>query len=211
MRRDGGGGAAGRRGARGCGARQRRGGAPARDRSSRRQRLPARAHAAVLCAGDQAGRRLRRARPRGDQGRISGRAARAEHRRHNRRRSHEFAARDDEDRRRCSETGFFASDFTLAEIKTLRAVQTFPERPQRFNGKFKIPTLEEVIALVKRESRKRDRSIGIYPETKHPTFHKDARPAARAAAGVGRWTGPAGTAAAIRSSSSPSSSRTSSG
>ena len=70
-------------------------------------------------------------------------------------------------------TGFFASDFTLAEIKTLRAVQTFPERPQRFNGRFKIPTLEEVIDLVKRESRKRHRRIGIYPETKHPTFHKD--------------------------------------
>jgi glycerophosphoryl diester phosphodiesterase len=70
-------------------------------------------------------------------------------------------------------TGWFASDFTLAEIKTLRAVQTFPERPQRFNGRFKIPTLEEVIELVKRESRKRDRRIGIYPETKHPTYHKD--------------------------------------
>jgi glycerophosphoryl diester phosphodiesterase len=70
-------------------------------------------------------------------------------------------------------TGWFASDFTLAEIKTLRAVQTFPERPQRFNGRFKIPTLEEVIELVKHESRKRDRRIGIYPETKHPTYHKD--------------------------------------
>jgi glycerophosphoryl diester phosphodiesterase len=69
--------------------------------------------------------------------------------------------------------GWFASDFTLAEIKTLRAVQTFPERPQRFNGRFKIPTLEEVIELVKRESRKRDRRIGIYPETKHPTYHED--------------------------------------
>jgi glycerophosphoryl diester phosphodiesterase len=70
-------------------------------------------------------------------------------------------------------TGWFASDFTLAEIKTLRAVQTFPERPQRFNGRFKIPTLDEVIELVKHESRKRDRRIGIYPETKHPTYHKD--------------------------------------
>jgi glycerophosphoryl diester phosphodiesterase len=72
-----------------------------------------------------------------------------------------------------AETGFFASDFTLAEIKTLRAVQSFPERPQQFNGRFEIPTLEEVIALVKRESRKRHRRIGIYPETKHPTYHKD--------------------------------------
>jgi glycerophosphoryl diester phosphodiesterase len=71
------------------------------------------------------------------------------------------------------ETGFFASDFTLAEIKTLRALQTFPERPQQFNGRFEIPTLEEVIALVKRQSRKRDRRIGIYPETKHPTYHED--------------------------------------
>jgi glycerophosphoryl diester phosphodiesterase len=71
------------------------------------------------------------------------------------------------------ETGWFASDFTLAEIKTLRAVQPFPERPQEFNGRFEIPTLEEVIALVKRQSRKRDRRIGIYPETKHPTYHKD--------------------------------------
>jgi glycerophosphoryl diester phosphodiesterase len=70
-------------------------------------------------------------------------------------------------------TGWFASDFTLAEIKTLRAVQTSLERPQRFNGRFKIPTLEEVIDLVQRESRKRDRRIGIYPETKHPTYHKD--------------------------------------
>jgi glycerophosphoryl diester phosphodiesterase len=69
--------------------------------------------------------------------------------------------------------GWFASDFTLAEIKTLRAVQTFPERPQRFNGRFKIPTLQEVIDLVKRESRTRDRRIGIYPETKHPTYHQD--------------------------------------
>jgi glycerophosphoryl diester phosphodiesterase len=70
------------------------------------------------------------------------------------------------------EQGFFASDFTLAEIKTLRAVQPFAERPQRFNGKFKIPTFDEVIALVKRESKRTHRTIGIYPETKHPTYHE---------------------------------------
>ncbi len=70
------------------------------------------------------------------------------------------------------EDGWFASDFTLREIKTLRALQTFPERPQQFNGRFKIPTLSEVIELVQRESKRRDRRIGIYPETKHPTFHK---------------------------------------
>jgi glycerophosphoryl diester phosphodiesterase len=70
------------------------------------------------------------------------------------------------------ETGFFASDFTLAEIKTLRAVQPLSERPQQFNGRFQIPTLSEVIALAKRKSRALDRRIGVYPETKHPTYHK---------------------------------------
>ena len=72
-----------------------------------------------------------------------------------------------------SETGFFASDFTLAEIKTLRAVQPLAERPQQFNGRFEIPTLSEVIALAKRMSKKVGRTIGVYPETKHPTYHAD--------------------------------------
>jgi glycerophosphoryl diester phosphodiesterase len=70
-----------------------------------------------------------------------------------------------------AETGFFASDFTLAEIKTLRAVQPLAERPQQFNGRFRIPTFEEVIDLAKRWSKKLDRTIGVYPETKHPTYH----------------------------------------
>ena len=70
-------------------------------------------------------------------------------------------------------TGFWASDFTLAEIKTLGARQTRGGRPTEFNGKFKIPTLQEVIDLARRESgRKHRRTIGIYPETKHPTFHQ---------------------------------------
>jgi glycerophosphoryl diester phosphodiesterase len=68
--------------------------------------------------------------------------------------------------------GFFASDFTLAEIKQLRAVQAFAERPHQFDGKFTIPTLEEIIALAKRKSKEKERTIGIYPETKHPTYHK---------------------------------------
>ena len=68
--------------------------------------------------------------------------------------------------------GFFASDFTLAEIKQLRAVQSFPERDQAFNGKFQIPTLAEVIELAKRKSREEGRRVGIYPETKHPTYHQ---------------------------------------
>jgi glycerophosphoryl diester phosphodiesterase len=71
-----------------------------------------------------------------------------------------------------AETGFFASDFTLAEIKRLRRVQDFGDRPQQFNGKFEVPTFEEVIALAKRKSAEKGRVIGIYPETKHPTYHK---------------------------------------
>jgi len=71
-----------------------------------------------------------------------------------------------------ADEGFFASDFTLAEIKRLRAVQDFGERPQQFNGKFEIPTLEEIIGLAKRKSKEKDRPIGIYPEVKHSTYHK---------------------------------------
>jgi glycerophosphoryl diester phosphodiesterase len=68
--------------------------------------------------------------------------------------------------------GFFASDFTLAEIKTLRAVQPLADRDQRFNGRFEIPTFDEIIAFVKRKSLEKGRTIGIYPETKHPTYHQ---------------------------------------
>lgn len=67
-------------------------------------------------------------------------------------------------------TGYFAEDFTLAEIKQLRAVQSRDYRDQSFNGQFEIPTLEEVIELVKRVETETGKQIGIYPETKHPTF-----------------------------------------
>jgi glycerophosphoryl diester phosphodiesterase len=71
------------------------------------------------------------------------------------------------------ENGFFASDFTLAEIKTLHAIQPIPaDRPTQFDGKFAIPTFDEVIELAKRKSREKGRTIGIYPETKHPTYHQ---------------------------------------
>jgi glycerophosphoryl diester phosphodiesterase len=68
--------------------------------------------------------------------------------------------------------GFFASDFTLAEIRTLRAVQPRPDRDQRFDDRFTIPTLDEVITLVKRKSDESGRTIGVYAETKHPTWHE---------------------------------------
>lgn len=68
--------------------------------------------------------------------------------------------------------GFWASDFTLAEIKQLRAVQPAGDRDPSFNGSFQIPTLPEIIEFVKRKSAEQGRRIGIYPETKHPTFHQ---------------------------------------
>ncbi|WP_226468520.1 glycerophosphodiester phosphodiesterase family protein [Luteimonas panaciterrae] len=75
-------------------------------------------------------------------------------------------------------TGWFTEDFTLAEIKTLRAKERIPAiRPgnTRYDGRFQIPTFAEVVQLAKRESRN-GRPVGIYPETKHPTyFAKEGR------------------------------------
>src|SRR5512138_281619 len=74
-----------------------------------------------------------------------------------------------------SVTGFFASDFTLAEIKQLRAVQANPARSQEYDGQFEIPTFEEILDLRERESARRGRTIGVYPETKHPSFHLELK------------------------------------
>ena len=70
------------------------------------------------------------------------------------------------------ETGFFVSDFTLAEIKQLRAVQAFPERGTQLDGRFEVSTLPEIIELLKRKSRVKGRRIGLYIEIKHPTYHR---------------------------------------
>ena len=70
-----------------------------------------------------------------------------------------------------TQTGWFASDFTLAEIKTLGGIATDAERPQALNGKYKIPTLQEIIDLAKAKSTP-TRIIAVYPETKNPSYHK---------------------------------------
>ncbi|WP_198019580.1 glycerophosphodiester phosphodiesterase [Pseudogulbenkiania sp. MAI-1] len=70
------------------------------------------------------------------------------------------------------EEGWFASDFTLAEIKTLRAVQPRADRSKAFDGQFQIPTFDEVLALREKKSKEVGREIGVYPETKHPTYHQ---------------------------------------
>ncbi len=70
-------------------------------------------------------------------------------------------------------TGWFTEDFTLAELKTLRAKERIPAlRPQNtaYDGRYDIPTLQEVIDLSEWLSRELGRRIGIYPETKHPTY-----------------------------------------
>jgi glycerophosphoryl diester phosphodiesterase len=70
------------------------------------------------------------------------------------------------------EEGWFASDFTLAEIKTLRAIQPMADRSKGFDGQFQIPTFEEILVLREQKSKALKREIGVYPETKHPTYHQ---------------------------------------
>jgi len=70
-------------------------------------------------------------------------------------------------------TDWFASDFTLEQIKTLKAKQAFSDRPTGFDNLFEIPTFEEVIQLAKAQSLARGKILGIYPEIKHPLFHNE--------------------------------------
>ena len=70
-------------------------------------------------------------------------------------------------------TAYFAEDFTLEEIKQLRAVQSRDFRSQEFNEAFEIPTFQEVIELVQETEAETGVQVGIYPETKHPTFFNE--------------------------------------
>ncbi len=70
-------------------------------------------------------------------------------------------------------TGWFTEDFTLAELKTLRAKERLPQLRKAnmaYDGQFEVPTFEEILELAKVESAKAGRKIGIYPETKHPSY-----------------------------------------
>jgi glycerophosphoryl diester phosphodiesterase len=69
-------------------------------------------------------------------------------------------------------TGWFTEDFTLAEIKTLRARERLAGRDHSFDGRFEVPTLDEVLALARRKSAETGRTVGVYPETKHPTYFR---------------------------------------
>jgi len=72
-----------------------------------------------------------------------------------------------------SVTGWFTEDFTLRELKTLRAVERLPGvRPgnTRYDGRFQVPTFRQVLKLAVSASERTGRTIGVAPETKHPTY-----------------------------------------
>lgn len=72
-------------------------------------------------------------------------------------------------------TGWFTEDFTLAELKTLRAKERIPGTRQRntlYDGRWEVPTFEEVLQWAEREGRERGRRVWLYVETKHPTYFR---------------------------------------
>jgi glycerophosphoryl diester phosphodiesterase len=74
-----------------------------------------------------------------------------------------------------SVTGWFTEDFTLAELKTLRAVERLPQVRNRntvFDGREEVMTFQEVVELARRLSRTYGRTIAVFPETKHPTYFR---------------------------------------
>jgi len=71
--------------------------------------------------------------------------------------------------------GWFTEDFTLAELKTLRAKERLPQlraANATYDGRFEIPTFEEILQLLQRREQQRGKRIGVYPETKHPSYFK---------------------------------------
>ncbi|WP_406445380.1 glycerophosphodiester phosphodiesterase family protein [Streptomyces sp. NBC_01613] len=72
-------------------------------------------------------------------------------------------------------TGWFTEDFTLAELKTLRAVERLPlvrNRNTVFDGRYQVLTFQEVVDLARKLSRTHGRTIAVFPETKHPTYFR---------------------------------------
>jgi glycerophosphoryl diester phosphodiesterase len=70
-------------------------------------------------------------------------------------------------------TGWFTEDFTLAELKTLRAKERLPllrKANRAYDRQFEVPAFAEILELLQAEEKNRGRRIGVYPETKHPTY-----------------------------------------
>ena len=71
-----------------------------------------------------------------------------------------------------SVTGWFTEDFTWDELRTVRAKERLPFRPHTYDGQFAVATFDEVLALADSAGRRRGRPVGVYPETKHPTYFR---------------------------------------
>ncbi|MFF9007830.1 glycerophosphodiester phosphodiesterase [Streptomyces goshikiensis] len=74
-----------------------------------------------------------------------------------------------------SVTGWFTEDFTLAELKTLRAKERIPAVRQRntlYDGRWAVPTFEEVLRWAEREGNRRGKRVWLHVETKHPTYFR---------------------------------------
>jgi glycerophosphoryl diester phosphodiesterase len=97
-------------------------------------------------------------------------------------------------------TGWFTEDFTLAELKTLRAKERLPmlrKANMAYDSQYEIPTFAEILALARQKSAETGRIIGVYPETKHPGYftsiglpHDAPLLSALAAAGMGSADSP---------------------
>jgi glycerophosphoryl diester phosphodiesterase len=68
--------------------------------------------------------------------------------------------------------GWFIEDFTLAELRTIRARERLSFRSHEFDGRLRVPSLEDVLSLVRQKEREVGRRIGVYPELKHPGYHR---------------------------------------
>ncbi|WP_461030536.1 glycerophosphodiester phosphodiesterase, partial [Streptomyces sparsus] len=72
-------------------------------------------------------------------------------------------------------TGWFTEDFTLAELKTLRAVERIPGQRQRntlYDGRWTVPSFQEVLDWARKEGRRRGRTVRLHVETKHPSYFR---------------------------------------
>lgn len=69
-------------------------------------------------------------------------------------------------------TGWFTEDFTWDEIRSLRARERLDFRSHEFDGRFAVPSFDDVLALAASAGRQRGRPVGVYPETKHPTYFR---------------------------------------
>lgn len=72
-------------------------------------------------------------------------------------------------------TGWFTEDFSLAELKTLRAKERLPKlrtANAALDGRYEIPTFEEILTMLDRHNKASKKAVGVYPEAKHPTYFR---------------------------------------